>query len=166
MEEDNIAEHRNYLSLEEERRRLARVVRMAVQGPLLRWVSKREDVLIEVPPQAQQPVAGHTPLHPYSSTDSTRLSAISQSVAQPESEHFITPSASLPASNQFTFPPEPQKVKVCKNYVVHELEQSENAPRPLWHKTMTAMFGDHANWEEMKVYTTKGRPLCMSVPIY
>ena len=41
-EEGNIKEHRDYLIQEEEKRRRARVVRMAVTGPLVRWVSKVE----------------------------------------------------------------------------------------------------------------------------
>lgn len=28
---------------------------------------------------------------------------------------------------------------------------------------MTAMFGDHADWENMRVYTTKGRPFGMLI---
>ena len=158
MEEDNIQEHRNYLSLEEERRRLARVVRTAVQGPLLRWVTKHEHeqaILKEEAPEIQQSVSG----------DSIGLSAVmnlASSTADTSATRFT------PSQNTFNFPVNlsgAEKMDVCKNYVIHELDQSENPPKPSWHKTMTAMFGAHASWEEMKVYTTKGRPLCMFLSI-
>ena len=59
---------------------------------------------------------------------------------------------------------------VARNYVVHENGQDEDATRPLWKETMQAMFGDHVNWEELKVYTGRGRPmrtlLCQSLPIF
>ena len=59
MEEGNIEEHKNYLTLEEEKRRKARVVRTNVQGPLLRWVSKKEEeiVLVQPPPPPAPPPA-------------------------------------------------------------------------------------------------------------
>lgn len=69
--------------------------------------------------------------------------------------------------------------KVARNYVVHEeaqhpeisasstpagrsannRSQAADAPKPSWGATMTAMFGSHVNWEEVKVYTGKGRPM-------
>ena len=67
-----------------------------------------------------------------------------------------------PSQGQVSQPPQREVVEkditVCKNYVVHELEQEEGAQRPLWKSTMSAMFGDHVNWEDLKVYTAKGRP--------
>ena len=58
-------------------------------------------------------------------------------------------------------PPEPiERIeKVARNYVIHELSQEEKQ-RPPWYSTMSAMFGDHVKWEELRVYTSKGRPLC------
>ncbi|KZV61826.1 hypothetical protein PENSPDRAFT_759167 [Peniophora sp. CONT] len=47
-EEGNIAAHRDYLALEEEKRRKAHAVRPSVTGPLVRWVSKREEVQVLV----------------------------------------------------------------------------------------------------------------------
>ena len=44
MEEGNTIEHREYLSIEEEKRKKARVVRKNVEGPLLRWISKVEHI--------------------------------------------------------------------------------------------------------------------------
>ena len=48
-------EHRDYLMLEEEKRKRARVVRATVDGPLLRWVSKSEEIKVTVEPS---PAAG------------------------------------------------------------------------------------------------------------
>ena len=53
MEEGNIFEHRNYLSVEEEKRKRALAVRTAISGPLLRWVSRCET--LSVPTEAQLP---------------------------------------------------------------------------------------------------------------
>jgi YL1 nuclear protein len=51
MEEGNIVEHRNYLFVEEEKRKRAHAVRTTISGPLLRWVSRRET--IPVPTEIQ-----------------------------------------------------------------------------------------------------------------
>jgi hypothetical protein len=51
-------------------------------------------------------------------------------------------------------------VPVTKSYAVLELGQEENTPKPKWDETMTALFGDHVQWDEVKVYSTKNRPLC------
>ncbi len=63
-------------------------------------------------------------------------------------------------------PPEPIEVTqtVSKCYVVHENSQEEDATKPLWKDTMAAMFGDHVKWEDLKVYTGKGRPICALHP--
>ena len=50
MEEGNIKEHKNYLTLEEEKRKKARLVRETVEGPLVRWISKAEKVKVSVEP--------------------------------------------------------------------------------------------------------------------
>ncbi|KDR68696.1 hypothetical protein GALMADRAFT_256482 [Galerina marginata CBS 339.88] len=49
-EEGNIVEHRDYLKNEAEKRKRARVVRTTVSGPLLRWVSRKEEDKVLVPP--------------------------------------------------------------------------------------------------------------------
>lgn len=54
-EEGNIVQHRDYLKIEEEKRRRARVVRATTDGPLLRWVSKAEEVKVVVQPPAPAP---------------------------------------------------------------------------------------------------------------
>jgi hypothetical protein len=59
-EEGNLVEHRDYLKLEEEKRKRARVVRSVVEGPLLRWISKTEEIKVQVPaPQPQVSVAAY-----------------------------------------------------------------------------------------------------------
>ncbi|KAJ3574987.1 hypothetical protein NP233_g1393 [Leucocoprinus birnbaumii] len=67
-EEGNIKEHKNYLQEEEEKRKKARVIKMpAVEGPLLRWISKGEDekfkVQVEVTPPQPQPQAATVPTY-------------------------------------------------------------------------------------------------------
>ncbi|KAG6820137.1 hypothetical protein H0H93_005012 [Arthromyces matolae] len=49
-EEGNIVDHRDYLKVEEEKRRRARVVRASIEGPLVRWISRREDEKVVIPP--------------------------------------------------------------------------------------------------------------------
>jgi hypothetical protein len=125
-EEGNIKSHRDYLIFEEEKRKQAQVIRAAIQGPLLRWVSRAEEaqVVVEPPPRQYFPPFIFAPHPP---------------------------------------PPPPQpivrKEKVNKNYVVHELGQYDAVPQPNWQETMTAMFGEHVNWGDLKVYVAKGRPL-------
>ena len=50
--------------------------------------------------------------------------------------------------------------EVSKTYIIHETSQDETATRPPWKDTMTAMFGDHVKWEDMRAYVSRGRPLC------
>ncbi|KAI0935606.1 hypothetical protein AcV5_003985 [Taiwanofungus camphoratus] len=177
MEEGNIVEHRNYLSLEEEKRKKARLVRTTVQGPLLRWVSKAEEIKVKVE-------AAPLPQCPYGHTYySTSTSGSMSSLPAHSSISYLHPSASSYSPDQTTIasvssqhhaafvnyaspsiPPLPtpeiveRTEKVTKNYVVHELTQSDKASRPPWNSTMKAMFGDHVVWEDLRVYTTKGRP--------
>ena len=46
MEEGNIVEHKNYLSVEEEKRKRAHAVRATISGPLLRWISCHETITV------------------------------------------------------------------------------------------------------------------------
>lgn len=255
MEEGNIKEHREYLTTEEEKRKKARLVRTAVQGPLVRWVSKVEEETVreEVPP-APTPSYTYTavPYHQYyppppppssqvASTPQAKSSssrsflhvsaAYHAELPQPNSSSPSAPQAysthtatvqggasstasasqpqtpsltqswhpgypgashstttSTPAqpssspysqsyySNPYYYyqqysqqqppsaPREPiERIeKVAKNYVIHELSQEEKQ-RPPWYSTMSAMFGDHVKWEELRVYTSKGRPMCKRV---
>ncbi|KAH9891204.1 YL1 nuclear protein-domain-containing protein [Cubamyces lactineus] len=187
MEEGNIEEHRNYLTIEEEKRRKARVVRTSVNGPLLRWVSKAEETAVQIDPgQVLPPEPSSIPRPPvypatYPATPSTPAiptGAPGYSYTPATTAYLPPPQASpfqqwpppppvvyqpLPPPLPLPPPPPPEPIirreKVAKQYVVHELEQTEKAARPTWSNTMTAMFGDHADWEHMRVYTTKGRPL-------
>lgn len=167
-EEGNIIEHRDYLSLEEEKRRRARVVRAAVNGPVLRWVSRAETV--EAAPQAREkpePVREEAmqvdPRPPPSSRpalDSAFAAAYSSYLYAGAQEPIPTPIAG-PSS---AAPPPPSgdvhMERVARNYVVHELGQDEDLPLPRWEQTMRALFGDHVRWEDLKVYTGKSRPSC------
>jgi hypothetical protein len=49
-------EHRNYLQMEEEKRRRARVVRKVVEGPKIRWISRGEEVRVHVPVPVPAPI--------------------------------------------------------------------------------------------------------------
>ncbi|KAG6840715.1 hypothetical protein C0991_004858 [Blastosporella zonata] len=273
-EEGNIVDHRDYLKVEEEKRRRARVVRTAVEGPLIRWISRAEEIKVVVPPP---PAPTFTPARagfsymPYSTMGSTPygqstpytysagvfphmatagyatgyalapVATASTATAGPSSESVaasqqpsqqvpqstsvlprptsqpltqsvpsttpqVTPASQIPTSQlsaqptstqstpQLTSgptsqpatmavpyqpthynpylaqlqsvwspPPPPPPVekieKVTKNYVVHELAQTEAAPKPPWNETMSAMFGDDVQWDELKVYVGKNRPL-------
>lgn len=179
MEEGNTEEHKNYLSIEEEKRRKARVVRASVQGPLLRWTSKTEEITVRVDPpplpvmHAQYPPPyGGAPGYSYVPPQYMPPHHASPSVPQLPFQQWPPPPP--PAMYQTESPPQPyvpppppqpvfRKEKAAKQYVVHELEQVEKATRPTWSSTMTAMFGDHADWENMRVYTTKGRPFGMLI---
>lgn len=179
MEEGNTEEHKNYLTIEEEKRRKARVVRASVQGPLLRWTSKTEEITVRIdpapppvvhaqypPPYGGAPGYSYVPpqyIPPQQTSPSIPQSPFQQWPPPPPPAMYQTESAPQPYVPQPYVPsPPPQpifrKEKAAKQYVVHELEQVEKAPRPTWSSTMTAMFGGHADWENMRVYTTKGRP--------
>ncbi|KAN0082575.1 YL1 nuclear domain containing protein [Tylopilus felleus] len=271
-EEGNISEHKNYLRLEEEKRAKARVVKQAIEGPVLRWVSKKETIQVEVqlpPPPPPPPTTTVTranlytakysfvytsgigstvgsqaysvPFYAYApfvtqnaaskpqevgasasatvpassvgepavssadaSTASTSLAAqtppslpstSSSNVQDPATPTTGTISSSgqlqlpqaqsgpqplIPAPAQiqtqsppvfFSYPPTPtapfiahRSEDVCKNYVIHELSQSVPS-KPPWIDTMSAMFGDHVKWDEVRVFTGKGRPLSRPVRI-
>ncbi|KAG6327745.1 hypothetical protein ID866_11345 [Astraeus odoratus] len=71
-----------------------------------------------------------------------------QSSAQ--STSFLAQSSALPEP----LPPPPVEehtVEMCKNYVIHELTQTQTVKKPVWKDTMYAMFGDHVPWEELRV---------------
>ncbi|PPQ98974.1 hypothetical protein CVT24_003470 [Panaeolus cyanescens] len=54
-EEGNIKEHRDYLKNESEKRKKARVTRTKIEGPLLRWKSRLEEITVVVPPPPPPP---------------------------------------------------------------------------------------------------------------
>lgn len=191
-EEGNIIEHRDYLKLEEEKRARARVVRTALEGPVLRWISRKEHVRVEVtppvpatyPPQYgfvynphqgtsysgtqnyQSPFRAYVPAPAGSPMASQGLAATSQ----PQSS---IPSANTPSQPSYYHypaqplpapPPAQERIDdVCKNYIVHELSQDPSTAKPLWKDTMSAMFGDEVKWDEVRVFTGKQRPLSRPV---
>lgn len=213
-EEGNILEHRNYLQLEEEKRARARVVRQSITGPVLRWISRKEQtkeaVQLEQPPRMYVPyynityptgVAVHSATAsgitggpfvsyvppvaegPPATNESTSnivgvptpnsSSAPQPSVTNATIPRTPTPSTTfpptLPQSSASTAPPQPlieeRTMDVCRNYVIHELTQAQSAKKPLWVDTMSAMFGDHVVWGDLRVYTGKNRPFSRPVRI-
>src|ERR1700722_18561867 len=195
-EEGNIVSHRHYLQFEEEKRKRAQVVRAGTRGPLVRWISRREEIKVVEPlptPPSSAPYAYlYAGTYPFSTSTSANTSRsqtpfsgapsfYSPYVSSTSANPYAAPpsagpspypgtTAALPTTHMpysYSFapvaplpPPAPvvRTEKVCKNYVVHELGQYEGAPQPPWQDTMTAMFGDHVKWENLKVYVTKGRP--------
>ncbi|KAH9045815.1 YL1 nuclear protein-domain-containing protein [Lactarius hengduanensis] len=143
MEEGNIFEHRNYLSVEEEKRKRALAVRTAVSGPLLRWVSRCET--LSVPAEAQLPVGknGASSTTPGDSETKLEIQQLTNGVDAP----LLVPAVKFHTEN------------VAKNYVIHETSQDESATRPPWKDTMAAMFGSHVKWEDVRAYVSRGRPL-------
>ncbi|KII94448.1 hypothetical protein PLICRDRAFT_88667 [Plicaturopsis crispa FD-325 SS-3] len=154
-EEGNTVEHRDYLKLEEEKRKRARVVRAAIEGPLLKWVSKGEEVKILL--DAPTP---NIPMSPYGYNPSDPHSTAASYPGDPSAHHNGV-NRYEPARG--SFPPSPPQIerteKMTRNYIVHELSQSESAQRPRWKDTMDAMFGDHVAWDDVKVFVGKSRPL-------
>lgn len=73
MEDGNIKEHRNYLQLEEEKRKRARVVRTAVEGPLIRWISRTEQTTVLVQPPAPLSAVQTPPPQPAAATPPAQL---------------------------------------------------------------------------------------------
>lgn len=178
MEEGNVVQHRDYLLLEEEKRKRARVIRAPIEGPLLKWVSRVEEVSVEedLPPepstnsqinyphQSWQQAPGsqfvvnfqqpYTPQYPQSSASQAQQ----YSVWYGGGAYPSQTSASVPLSSPE--PPRFRQEKIAKNYVVIECQQHDSAPLPTWKETMEAMFGDHVKWEEVRVYVGKNRPMC------
>lgn len=183
MEEGNIIQHRDYLVLEEEKRKLARVVRPTIEGPLLRWISKVEEEpksKISNPPfQSSAGPSNPNMMAQYNRWDQSPGPAqFIVNFQEPLRSQYPQPPTSQSASvdvldkpahdtSGADLSPSPSnlkpvsKEKVEKNYVVLETRQSEKAPLPTWKQTMEAMFGDHVRWDELKVYSGKNRPLCM-----
>ncbi|KAJ7581030.1 YL1 nuclear protein-domain-containing protein [Mycena floridula] len=152
-EEGNIVQHRDYLKLEEERRRKARVVRPSIQGPLVRWVSRKEEVRSASRygyslGTFSQLSNGNGP----GSTFSATAELPTASTLTPNPNPYINLLAKLSA-------PALDTMKVTKNYLVHELGQHEGVSKPSWGETMEVMFGDHVKWGEVKAYSNKGRPV-------
>ncbi|KAJ2915643.1 hypothetical protein MD484_g4751, partial [Candolleomyces efflorescens] len=277
-EEGNIRDHRDYLKNEEEKRKQARVERATVKGPVLRWVSRVEEVKVVVrtpspdpapppppplpkakvkakpipppplppsipaatpapytlalprsmvyppgsypvsttyySPQQQQQLSSsaYTQVQPYNSTfifqtwpqsasnyampspppppppeasappppavPVSAPSAIVPMVVDPEPVVAPAPAPPAPAASTEAEPqpePEPEYEKVGRNYIVHAHDLSKSTSgsgnttsggngsaskkKPTWNETMQAMFGKEVKWDELKVYTSKNRPI-------
>lgn len=172
-EEGNITEHRDYLSNEEEKRRRARVVRKMLTGPVLRWISRAEeepDKRDSTLPSVAGPLGGlpfsvnglaisHLAFFRYLRLEpvlcrfqNTPIAANGSLVLSPEA---------IREPNQTIQGVQERRQKVTRNYLIHEIEQQEGAQVPEWGDSMAALFGDHVNWDEMKVYSGKQRPICL-----
>ena len=195
-EEGNIVEHRDYLKLEEEKRKRARVVRAVINGPLLRWISKVEEVKVPVDPPMPPPPPPPPPPYGYAynvasgyqasgANTSAPYSLVTSvpyyqnaSPVPPQPAHPSTPAAPVTSQQPASYTPIPPPIppipspmerteKIAKNYLVHELGQFESVPKPPWKDTMEAMFGDHVEWEDLRVFVGKGRPLgSFHLPLY
>ena len=173
-EEGNIVEHRDYLKNEDEKRRRARVVRETVTGPLLRWVSRGEEIKIMIPPpsvSSHSLVATSIPFSygtyhasgttPYGHGISSQQSQPAMAIYNP---YIPQMQASTPGWLQPPAQPMERTEKVARNYVAQELAQYDGAPNPSWMDTMSGMFGNHVKWDEVKVYVGKSRPMGLSSP--
>ncbi|KAF5361713.1 hypothetical protein D9758_007299 [Tetrapyrgos nigripes] len=111
-----------------------------------------------VTPSTQPPSQPTT----YNTTSTTATTTYNPYISYSITSHLL---ASLQQQQPQQQPPQPQPQEVerienvTKNYVVHELGQFDEVPKPQWKETMEAMFGDHVNWEELKVYSGRMRPL-------
>ena len=185
IEEKNVIEHRGYLKAEDEKRKRARVVRPAVGGRLIRWVSKVEEEMIHLtPPESPMLVAGTSytaqryttgpgQLPHWSPIPTTPVSPSPSSYpgfSYPQPPTFVYPHSPTqphtPSTSNATRALEPlpaivqRKRKMTKNYVVLENAQTEKPPKVTWKQTMEGMFGDHVHWEDVRAYSTKNRPMC------
>ncbi|KAL1751907.1 YL1 nuclear protein-domain-containing protein [Schizophyllum commune] len=122
-EEGNVAEHRDYLKREEEKRRKARAAKQKLNGPLVRWVSRTEEVVtcvpdLDAPPppplppplpaasQTYQPPGGSHIYESYASTSAPPSSALDVSLAElstsshyPFAGYYPTPEARQPITS-------------------------------------------------------------------
>jgi len=174
-EEGNLVDHRDYLKLEEEKRKRARVVRATIDGPLLRWISKGEDVKIAAEPTPPPPPQVATFSYTYGSqlflSNTQTPAGSSSSIPNVNSPSVSQPASSTSVSAPPPPPPPPpppieRTERVTQNYVVHELGQFANVPKPTWGDTMEAMFGDHVQWEDLRIFVGKNRPLSSSFPSF
>ncbi|KAL5518470.1 hypothetical protein ACEPAH_152 [Sanghuangporus vaninii] len=141
-EEGNIVSHRNYLEEEEEKRKRARVVKRKLTGPVLSWVSRIEDETVQPEPATSDLVPSYS--------------------SAPSPSSYFARSAALQALSQPQARLQTTKVeRVVKNYLTHKVD--EGMPRPRWSESMKAIFGDHADWNEVRVYVGKHRPLSRPV---
>ncbi|KAF8898332.1 YL1 nuclear protein-domain-containing protein [Infundibulicybe gibba] len=167
-EEGNIVEHRDYLQIEEEKRRRAQVVRTTVEGPLLRWVSRKEEIRVplQIIPQITSTLRPAYVSHEPPISMSTILSPSPSGAGTPVGNPMRLPDQRFPhaAAGAARLLPDQSEI-ATKNYVIHELNQIEGVPNPSWNESMRVMFGDHVEWDQLKVYIGKNRPMSRPRPI-
>ncbi|KAK7055451.1 YL1 nuclear protein-domain-containing protein [Favolaschia claudopus] len=173
-EEGNIIQHRDYLKIEEEKRRRVRVVRPTVEGPLLRWTSRGERAPVPVPPPPPPPppaapAYGYSGGYVFPAFASTSQSSPFVPYQAPYNNNTSTSTPAMPV------PPPTRMERVERNYVEHIITKSSELPKdsrgartqsasteiskPSWSATMEALFGSHVDWENVKVYSGRNRPM-------
>ena len=114
----------------------------------------------------QPPSWGPIPMTPGSFSPSPYTGSLSYPRTPTYQYPHSPPQPHTPSTSNATRPLEPlpatfqRKRKIAKNVVVLENAQTEKAPRVTWKQTMEGMFGDHVQWEHVKVYSVKNRPMC------
>ena len=127
MEEGNIKEHKNYLKLEEEKRKRARLVRTAVEGPLLRWVSKAEEVTVRTEPEPTPHLAQAATHYPYSYPVPPQLpNSYPQPLAYPSSSNTSYYNPPHPPSSGSTGP------STQMTFIHYGQASGSMAPVPTW----------------------------------
>ena len=101
--------------------------------------------------QAQPPHSQYQPYGPYYAYQPQQNS---YTPGQPPRSHLqLHPQAPVPRKTA---------EKQAKNYVELLLNEEQPRERPGWRETMDALFGKHADWDNVKVYIGKNRPTCAS----
>ena len=123
-EERNVIEHRDYLKAEDEKRRLAQLVRPAIEGRLVRWISKVEEEIVPLtPPESPMPVAstshGYTTPFRHSTSYTAPLYTIGpgqpphwgafKTTPGPSSPGAYTGASSYPQVSPFPYPHSPSQ---------------------------------------------------------
>ncbi|KNZ82129.1 Vacuolar protein sorting-associated protein 72 like protein [Termitomyces sp. J132] len=125
-EEGNIIDHRDYLKIEEERRKRSRVVRTIIEGPLIRWISRREEIkeVVIPPPSAPTFTPGRAGFvyNSYAAQSPTQSPQTSpQPASQPASQPTSQPTTS---STQTTSQPTTQSTQTAPQSISKSINQS------------------------------------------
>ena len=146
-EEGNLAAHRDYLKLEEEKRKKTRPVKQGIEGPLLRFISRKEEtkVLVKHPPRLQPSTLGFSSLSGSLNSATSGGSGYKPYFASAGSTGEYNSQLQRVLCAARATLSEEKTIRVEKNYVIHELGQAEDTPNPTWDETVTAMFGDHTS---------------------
>ncbi|KAJ4485347.1 YL1 nuclear protein-domain-containing protein [Lentinula aciculospora] len=150
-EEGNIVDHRDYLMLEEEKRRLRnKRDQVTVSGPLLRWVSKVEEVKIEVIEEKKEE-------HPLNATTGYMYSPYLHTVSSSSAYggYGYTPQSTLPAST----------TSVANSSTLIALPDSASRTLPPTASTSTTPLSTSAppNWAALTTSNSSSYPY---LPVY